>query len=368
MKILVTLSRILVGGLFIFSGLIKLNDPLGFAYKLEDYFAPDVLNMEFLTPFALTLSVIIVVFEVWVGIAVLIGQFRKFTVWSLLLMILFFTFLTFYSAYFNKVTDCGCFGDAIKLTPWESFIKDVILLFFILILFFGRKHITPWFTNMTRNLILITTLIVCFFVVNRVLNHLPYIDFRAYKVGTNIPEAMHIPENAPKPVQEIDWIFEIDGKEQIITTQGEYPAVNGTYVGVKDSRVIDPGFIPAIQDFNIESEDGSVMEHFMQQEKLLMVLVYNVERANPKGFSHIKSLTDRAKQRGYTVIGLSASIGQPIEQLKKEHQLLFDFYFCDQTVLKTIVRSNPSVVELQRGTILQKAHWKDAQKMKLRGE
>ena len=135
MKILVGISRIVVGILFIFSGLIKLNDPIGFSFKLQDYFAPGVLDLEFLIPYSLLLAIFIVIFEVLLGVMLLVGYLRKFTVWSLLLMIVFFTFLTFYSAYFNKVTDCGCFGDAIKLTPWESFTKDVILLVFILILF-----------------------------------------------------------------------------------------------------------------------------------------------------------------------------------------------------------------------------------------
>lgn len=365
MKLLVTLSRIIVGGLFIFSGLIKLNDPMGFAYKLEDYFAPDVLNLPFLVPFALTLSVLIVIFEVLVGIAVLLGQFRKFTNWSLLIMIIFFTFLTFYSAYFNKVTDCGCFGDAIKLTPWESFTKDVILLFFILILFFGRKHIKPIFTNFSRNSILFISFLLCIFVVYRVLNHLPYIDFRAYKVGANIPESMNIPPDAPKPLYEYAWKFNANGTEKIVVTNGDYPQVDGEFIGV-ETKLIHEGYLPPILDFSIENEDENVIDEFMTIDKLIMVVVYNIQRTNEKGFANIKKKTDEAIQKGYTVIGLSASINEPIEKLKKDHDLNFDFYFCDQTVLKTIVRSNPALVEMQNGTVLQKKHWKDAEKLKLR--
>ena len=144
MKILVTLARWIVGLLFLFSGFIKLNDPVGFAFKLEEYFSPSVLNLDFLSPFALVIAVLLVIFEVVLGIMLLIGYLPRFTTWALLLMIVFFTFLTFYSAYYNKVTDCGCFGDAIPLTPWESFYKDVILLVLILLLFFKRKYITPY--------------------------------------------------------------------------------------------------------------------------------------------------------------------------------------------------------------------------------
>ncbi|MEO9076189.1 MAG: MauE/DoxX family redox-associated membrane protein, partial [Gelidibacter sp.] len=120
MKFIVAISRIFVGILFIISGFVKLNDPLGFSYKLQEYFGTDVLNLPFLEPYALGIAVMVVVFEVVLGIFLLIGYKPKFTVWSLLLMIIFFTFLTFYSAYFDKVKDCGCFGDAMPLTPWQS--------------------------------------------------------------------------------------------------------------------------------------------------------------------------------------------------------------------------------------------------------
>ena len=147
MKILYQIARLSVGVLFIFSGYVKLVDPIGFSYKLEEYFGPDVLGLEFLVPLALTLSVCIVIFELLLGVMLLLGVAKKFTLWSLLLMIVFFTFLTFYSAYFNKVTDCGCFGDAIPLDPWQSFYKDVILSVLILFLFFKSKYLHPLFKN-----------------------------------------------------------------------------------------------------------------------------------------------------------------------------------------------------------------------------
>ena len=129
------LARLLVGALFVFSGVIKLNDPVGFGYKLEEYFSESVLNLPFLEPFALFLAVFLVVLEVLLGVALLLGVFRKWTLLLLALMMGFFTFLTFYSAYFNKVTDCGCFGDAIPLTPRESFTKGVVLSVLIALLY-----------------------------------------------------------------------------------------------------------------------------------------------------------------------------------------------------------------------------------------
>lgn len=202
MKYIVNISRILVGVLFIISGFVKLNDPLGFSYKLQEYFSADVLNIPFLEPYALGISIFVVIFEVILGVFLLIGYKPKFTVWSLLGMIVFFTFLTFYSAYFEKVKDCGCFGDAIPLTPWESFTKDVVLLILILILFFGVKHIKPIFSKLGLTVVALLSFIGCLWFGYHVLMHLPSIDFRAYAVGKNIMDGMIVPEDAPKPVQE----------------------------------------------------------------------------------------------------------------------------------------------------------------------
>ena len=145
MKFLTTFFRYFVGSLFIFSGLIKLNDPVGFSFKLEEYFGPTVFDIDFLIPTVLPMAIFIVIVEVVLGVFLIIGYKKNFTIWSLLLMIIFFTFLTWYSAYFNKVTDCGCFGDAIKLTPWESFTKDVVLLVMIAFLYFKKNLIKPLF-------------------------------------------------------------------------------------------------------------------------------------------------------------------------------------------------------------------------------
>ncbi|MEI6523595.1 MAG: DoxX family protein, partial [Bacteroidota bacterium] len=158
MKYIVAICRILVGVLFIISGLIKANDPIGFSYKLQEYF--EVFGMEFFVPFALTLSVLITVFEIVCGVATLIGSRMKLFSWLLLLMIIFFTFLTFYSAYFNKVTDCGCFGDALHLTPWQSFTKDIVLLVWILPIFLWRNKIQPLFSSKLDNGLIIASTII----------------------------------------------------------------------------------------------------------------------------------------------------------------------------------------------------------------
>jgi uncharacterized membrane protein YphA (DoxX/SURF4 family)/peroxiredoxin len=364
MKYITHISRILVGALFIISGLIKLNDPLGFSYKLQEYFSADVLNITFLEPYALGISIFVVVFEVVLGVFLLIGYKPKFTVWSLLLMIVFFTFLTFYSAYFDKVKDCGCFGDALKLTPWESFTKDIILLFFVLILFFGVKDIKPLFSKLPTTVLALLSFIFCLWFGYHVLMHLPSKDFRAYKIGDNILENMRIPEGAPKAVQEFKWTFNVNGEQKEFVTNGSYPTVDGDYVGV-ETKVIKDGYEPPILDFSIESDDGDVTEEILSQDNLIMIVSYNLDTAEKDGMKKLKSLSDEAIKQGYTVIGLTSSGTDAIQRIKEEYKLNFDFYLCDEKALKTVVRSNPGVLEIDNATVKQKRHWNDFEDFKL---
>lgn len=358
MKYLVWVSRIIVGVLFIISGLIKLNDPMGFSFKLEEYFSPGVLDLPFLTPLALAISIFVVIVEVILGVLLLIGFKPKFTVWSLLLMIVFFTFLTFYSAYFNKVTDCGCFGDAIKLTPWESFTKDVILLVFILILFFGRKYITPLFSPKTNWIVGGVALLACVLFANHVLAHLPSVDFRPYKIGANIQEGMSVPEDAPKPIYEYAWRFKVDGEEQIYVTEGDYPTVDGEFVDVETTQ-IQAGYEPPIHDFTIEQEGQDYAAELLEEDKLVMVIAYDMAKSDLEAFEEVAEVTAKAKQKGYKVIGMSASSNDMANKIIDTYGLDFEFYFTDETTLKTIVRSNPAILVLSEGTIRQKVHYND---------
>ncbi|CAI8205605.1 MAG: Uncharacterised protein [Formosa sp. Hel1_33_131] len=364
MKIIVPISRIFVGILFIISGFIKLNDPLGFSYKLQEYFSADVLNIPFLEPYALVISVLVVVLEVVLGVFLLIGYKPKFTVWSLLLMIVFFTFLTFYSAYFDKVKDCGCFGDALKLTPWESFTKDVVLLVFVLILFFGKSYIAPIFKSLPNTILALLSFIASLGFGYHVLMHLPSIDFRAYKIGDNLVTNMSTPDDAPKAIQEFTWVFMVNGAEQTIVTDGAYPNVQGEYVSV-ETKVIDEGFQPSILDFSIESEDEDLTAQFLSEEKLILIVSYSLESAETQGLQKLKALSEDAHSKGYTVIGLSASGEDSKSKLKAAYGLDFEFYLCDEKALKTVVRSNPGVLQLRKGTVQQKVHWNDIENLDL---
>ncbi|MGB3142575.1 MAG: BT_3928 family protein [Maribacter sp.] len=363
MKYLVGVVRIFVGILFIISGFIKLNDPVGFSFKLEEYFSQGVLDLPFFTPYALAISILVVIVEVMVGVALIIGYRRNVTIWLLLAMIVFFTFLTFYSAYFNKVTDCGCFGDAIKLTPWESFTKDVVLLVLIIILYIGRKYITPFFKPHTVMAVLLASLLACIGYVYYVLNHLPVIDFRPYEIGKNIEEGMGVPEGAPKAVFEYRWKFNVGGTEEIVVTNGDYPSVDGEFVEV-ETEEIQAGYEPPVHDFTIEQEGENYAASLLQEPKLVMIIAYDLRKSNLDVFTEINKTAEEAMKKGYKVIGMSASGPDQTNLLIKEYNLGFDFYFTDETTLKTIVRSNPGVLVLKKGTIKQKVHYNDLEDLR----
>ncbi|MFV5700734.1 BT_3928 family protein [Flavobacterium sp. XS2P12] len=364
-NIITQFSRIFVGILFIISGLIKLNDPIGFSYKLAEYFSEPVFNMPFFVPFALGIALFLVILEVVLGIMLLIGYKTKFTIWSLLVLIVLFTFLTFYSAYYNVVKDCGCFGDALKLTPWQSFTKDIVLLFFILILFFNKKLVQPLFSNNVQNIIIYASVILGSFMGVWVLNHLPLIDFRPFKVGNNIQKGMRIPDNAPKSVVEMVFIYKVNGVDKEFTEKDLMALPEGaTFVDRKDKVIIE-GYIPPIHDFTMEKDGSDYKEELLEEPKLVMIVAYDLVNSDQSGLDKMEKLNKEAKAKGYKVIGMTASSPKEIEKSKKQFGMTFDFYFCDAITLKTIERANPSIVILEKGTIKQKLHHNDLADLKL---
>jgi len=351
MKIVKELSRFIVGGLFIFSGLIKLNDPVGTSIKLHEYFdvfASDIAGFfKFFVPYALPIAVFLVVLEVVLGIAVLLKYRMNLTSWTLLLMILFFTFLTFYSAYFNKVTDCGCFGDAIKLTPWESFIKDIILLFFVLILFIYRKTFSPVLNQKGANMLVGSITVIGTYVAIHAINHLPFIDFRTYKVGNHIPTLMQ-----PSGELITEYIVEKDGKRE---TFREYP-IDPAYKYI-DSRIVNPEVQPKITDYSIYNDDGEFTEESFQGNRLYVV-IYDANKASKK-IEKIKSLISQLASYNVEVAAITSSTYDDFEAYRHETQLAIPYYYSDATVLKTIIRGNPGIILLQNGTVAGKWHNND---------
>ncbi|MFY7811330.1 MAG: BT_3928 family protein [Flavobacterium sp.] len=368
MKYIITLFRILVGGLFIFSGAVKLIDPIGFSYKLKDYFAENVLDIPSLIPFVLQISIFFVILEIILGVMLLLGYKNKFTVWSLWLMILFFTFLTFYAAYYDKVKDCGCFGDFLKLKPWHSFYKDLILTIMILFLLIGKKYIQPFLTHRINLVITLLSLASCCFFTYYTLSHNPVIDFRPYKIGNNIIEGMNIPEDAPKPVTEMVYLYKVNGKvtefsmDQIM--KGDFPKDEKDFVDRID-KVIVEGYVPPIKDFTMEKDGIDQKYSLLKEPKLLIFTMYDITIADEEGLEKLENLHQKALKKGYKVIGLTGSDEPNYQKRKKELGHTFDYYFCDGTALKTIERSNPSIIVVNKAVIKDKKHWNDIDEVKL---
>lgn len=351
MKFIIAIARFIVGFLFIFSGLIKLNDPVGTAIKLEEYFqvfSTDISSVfEALVPFALAFSVILSVLEVTLGLALLLKYKMKLTSWVLLFMIVFFTFLTFYSAYFNKVTDCGCFGDAIKLTPWQSFIKDVILLILIVFIFTYKDKIEPVFKAKTGNYIMVFSTLICLGIAIYAIEYLPFIDFRAYKVGANVQELME-----PSDDLKYKYIMEKDGETYEFE---KYPSDQDYQY--KEMVLLNPEDQPKITDYSIWNDRGDYTEETLSGNKLL-VIMYNVKKADTEHLPEIKDLAEKINGTVQSVV-LTSSDELTYDQFRHEHQLAIPYYFGDATVLKTIIRSNPGLVLLKNGTVIGKWHNND---------
>ena len=320
LKLITQISRILVGALFIFSGFVKLVDPIGSEYKFQEYFSESVLNMEFLIPYALLFAIVLIVAEILLGVMILIGYKSKLTVWSLLIITTIFLFLTWYSAYYNKVTDCGCFGDAIKLTPWETFYKNVVLIGLIIIMLVNVTFIKPLFKGKITKVITFLSLASFLFIVQHVLTHLPLIDFRAYAVGKNLQEGML------------------------------YPA---------------DGSIPPVHDFMLEGVQQDLAPILLEKEKVMLIILYNLDKSDTNGFPAIKVVSEKAIAKGYTVYGVSASFSDDLLVAQEKYNLPFDFLFCDETTLKTMIRANPGVIILDKGTVIQKKNWIDIEDLEL---
>jgi len=364
-NIITQFSRIFVGILFIISGLIKLNDPIGFSYKLTEYFSEPVFNVPFFVPFALGIALFLVILEVVLGIMLLIGYKTKFTVWSLLILIVLFTFLTFYSAYFNVVKDCGCFGDALKLTPWQSFSKDIILLFFILILFLNKKIVKPLFSNNVQNIVIYASIVLSSLMGVWVLNHLPFIDFRPYKVGNNIQKGMRIPDGAQKSVVEMVFIYKVGGVDKEFTEKDLMSIPEGAVFVDRKDKVITEGYVPPIHDFTMEKNGSDYKDEFLEEPKLMLITAYDLDKSDYSGMVKLEKLNQEATAKGYKVVAMTASSPEEIASAKKQFGLTFEFYFCDAITVKTIERANPSIILLEKGTIQQKVHHNDIADLKL---
>ncbi|OKS88324.1 BT_3928 family protein [Mucilaginibacter polytrichastri] len=365
MKAVVWICRIAVGLLFIFSGLIKANDPLGFSYKLQEYF--EVFHLMFLNPLALTTAIILCAIEMLLGFALLIGTRANAVAWGLLLLIFFFGFLTFYSAFFKVVQTCGCFGDAIPLTPWQSFSKDMVLLALVLVIFVKRHTIQPLFLTHLSNALFAGAVVFSFGFGLYTYNFLPVIDFLPYKVGANLLDEMKTPPGA-KP-DEYEITYQLKNKQTGATrsmTDKEYMKTgiwkdaNWQVVGNPESRLVKKGFEPKIRDLAIQDAQGTnyTQELLGSPFYNLVIVAYDLSHTDEQAIARINALavnlTDNYNIR--TVL-LTSNSAPDATAFAKKHHLISEVYYADGVPLKTIVRANPGILLMKGGTVVAKWHY-----------
>jgi uncharacterized membrane protein YphA (DoxX/SURF4 family) len=348
-------SRFFVGCLFIFSGLIKLNDPIGTQIKMEEYFevfADDFGSFFlFFKSIALEIGLIMIILEVVIGVAVLLNYRMRITTVVMLLLMIFFTFLTFYSAYFDKVTDCGCFGDAIKLTPWQSFIKDIVLMFFVVHLFWYRKTYSPSLSERTGDIVIGAVAALSLFLGIYAIRHLPFIDFRAYRIGNNIPQQM-VP--AEQPI--IEYSFR--KRDGSVVESEKWLSDTTEYKFVESHQTNEDRAKAKITDYSVSSPDGEdVTQETFTGPKLLFI-IYDVTKASTAHMDEIRKLVHDLDGKVQMMV-LTASLAEQFEPFRHEYQLAVPYYFTDATVLKTIVRSNPGITLWVDGTVKGMWHHND---------
>ncbi len=353
MKIVRLISRVIVGIVFIFSGIVKAVDPLGSAYKFSDYF--QAFNLEFLKPFALVLAIILFTAEFISGFALLSGYRRKTGLWGVIILMLIFTPLTLILAITNPVSDCGCFGDAIHLTNWQTFWKNVVLMIMVVILFTGRKSISQISTVKREWTVIITVifLFVLFSLLN--LRYLQLFDFLPYKTGTNISQGMKIPEGKPADEYLTTFIYEKEGVQKEFTLEN-YPADDSTWKFIdQKSRLVKKGYQPPIHDFSITTTEGEDLTDQILDDPGFTVLMISTKlsKAGQKNLEKGFALGTWCAENGISFYIVTASGTDEV----KGYSTGLTICTADETTLKTIVRANPGYMLLKGGTILGKWSW-----------
>jgi hypothetical protein len=353
MKTVHTISRYIVGIVFIFSGFVKGIDPLGSTYKFIDYF--NAFELSFLEPLAFPLAILLCAIEFVIGVSLLFSAHKKVISWAVLLFMLFFTLLTLILAIYNPVTDCGCFGDAIIMTNWQTFLKNIVIMIFTLIVFIYRnKFLTKW--NETKQWIVVAASSV-FFILFSIYSfrHLPLIDFLPYSVGTYIPEKMIIPEGAPSAEYETTLIYAKDGKN-IEVTIDNLPDSTWHWVETKHT-LIREGYKPPIHDFVIQSMEGDDYTDLILNDSkfTFLIIAYDLKKSNLKNTESINKLADYCKKSGEcNVICLTSSLQNDITEFAEKNSATYPFFNTDEITLKTMIRANPGIMLLRRGWIIKK--------------
>ena len=367
MKLVKNLCRIIVGIVFIYSGFVKGIDPLGSDYKFTDYF--NAFGMSWMNATTLFFSFALSLAEFLIGIALLFNLWISRLAWGALLFMAFFTPLTLVLALTNPVSDCGCFGDAMILTNWQTFWKNIILLLMTIMIFVYRKEFKSQLAPFGQfsYLVLAGIGMLCISIYSY--RHLPLLDFRPYAVGKNIAEGMQLPEGAEPDQYEVTLKYKNKQTGEIQSfTEENYPwqdTLNWEYESSSE-RLVKKGYVTPIHDLVIEHPTlGNITEEILEDDNhTILAVTYNLGKSDAKYQTAINRLADYAREKEFRFYGLTASSEQDIEAYKKRNHVPYEFCTVDEIQLKTMIRSNPGVIVLRGGTILDKWAGKDVPDMK----
>ncbi|EKY02890.1 DoxX family protein [Hoylesella saccharolytica F0055] len=353
--IIINICRLLLAGTFIFSGYVKAIDPLGTQYKINDYLA--AVHLAGVVPdwITLTASIGISALEFSLGIFLLFAIQRRLTSKLVLGFMGVMTFITLWIAIENPVKDCGCFGDAIQLSNTQTLLKNIVLLISagvvayrpLMMLRFVSKSNQWIVTNYTLVFIVVSS-VICLY-------NLPMFDFRPYHIGADIRKGMEIPKDAPQPKYETTFIMSKGGVTKEFTLDN-YPDSTWTFVDSKTVQT-EAGYVPPIHDFSIQ--DITTGEDFTEQilarkGYTFLLISPHLEQADDSNFGGIDRIYEYAKQEKIPLLCLTASNEKAIKRWQDLTGAEYSFYRTDETTLKTIIRSNPGLVLLKNGVVVNK--------------
>ena len=352
--LLVIASRLIVGATFIFSGFVKAIDPTGSAIKFEEYFS--VLGIGFLSPLSLFFGVVLAAFEFLLGINTLLGSYRKLTSWLVLLVMCFMTPLTLYLAIADPVSDCGCFGDALVLTNWETFFKNVFLLIPVLFLIRYNSLVKGVYNKSVQWLTVLYSLIFALALAWFGVYFQPILDFRPYKVGMSILDAM--PGGNIYAGDDYLFVYEKEGIRKEFSLD-DIPMNDTTWVFVDriEKKNISNKKKSSIEDFIIRSgeDDVDIARDILEDPQYtFLLLTPSLENADESEIDKINDLYDYALTYGYNFYCVTASSDSAIAVWQDNTGADYPFYKMDETTIKTIIRGNPGVMLLHKGTIVWK--------------
>lgn len=354
MKAAVTIARIIVGVLFIFSGLVKANDPLGLSYKMQEFF--DLWGMSQFNSWTLMMSVLMNAFEIIAGFALLLGWRIKLFSWLLLLLIIFFTFLTGYAFLSGKFKNCGCFGDCLPITPITSFLKDLLLLVLIGFLFWKRDKIKPLFTNRVTTITMLVITMLSFAMQWYMLTYMPFADCLPFKKGNNIGEKMKIPVGARPDSFAIVFVYEKGGKSYEFSAL-DLPADLNTYkfVSRKDKLIRKGNAEPPIKGFALSGvTDIDSTQIVLGNPYAILLFCEDFSVPVSKWEKDFATLYAETKAKNIPAYLVTTQPAKALEQIKGTSFAGIQVFKCDYTAIRTAARTNPAILLLQKGTIVNK--------------